>query len=85
MWELLVNGDELKVGDKLRHRIIFGEKDEIIQIFEVIAVDKLVFSARMIKNNDIDIPLESQISWFKEIAKLSESRLQIWITEKTKE
>jgi hypothetical protein len=85
MWELLVNGTILEVGDVLRHRIIIDENQEIIQLYDVIAVEKSVFSARMIKNNDIDIPLESQISWFKEIAKLSESRLQIWITEKTKE
>jgi hypothetical protein len=84
MWELLVNGTILEVGDVLRHRIIIDENQEIIQLYDVIAVEKSVFSARMIKNNDIDIPLESQISWFKEIAKLSESRLEICLKAETK-
>lgn len=79
MWKLLENDTTLNVGNKLRHRILFGEDDEIIQIYEVIAVDKLVFSAKMIRNNDIDIPLESQISWFKEISKLSDSKLEILV------
>lgn len=78
MWELLTNGMTLTVGNRLRHLIVIGEENEtLIQEFEVIAVENLVFSARMTRDNGIDIPIQSQISWFNELARLNELGLQI--------
>jgi len=82
MWKLLENGDELKVGDKLRHRIIFGVDDETItHEYKVIKVENIYYSAELISINGKLVPEEDQFTWSKEIAKLSDSRLQIWIKE----
>ena len=83
MWKLLENGDKLEVKDRLMHRIIFGDEDETSkQEFEIIAVEKKYYSAKLIKLNKKPVPVEYQYSWFKEIAKLSESKLHIWREKK---
>ena len=43
MWELLVNGTILEVGDVLRHKIIIDENQEIINEATVIQIGHLYF------------------------------------------
>ena len=83
MWKLLENGDELKIGDKLRHQIIFGKEDEkSIQEYEIIAVENIYYSAKLICIDGKPVPIYYQFTWLKEISKLSESKLQIWVKTK---
>lgn len=72
MWEFLVNGTILEVGDILRHRIIIDENQEIIQMFEIISVENIFFSANMISNNGVDIPIENRISWFNRLDRVDQ-------------
>ncbi len=79
MWELLVNDSTLEVGNRLRHRIIIDENQEIIQEFKIISVDTILFSANMTIDNGIDIPIEKQISWFNKFDRLDLLGLEKWV------
>jgi len=78
MWELIVNGATLEVGNRLRYRIQEGEI-EIVNECEIIQTGEIYFCILTTKNNGVNIPEENQATIKYSFSKLNQLGFERWV------
>lgn len=82
MWELLVNGTTLGIGDVLRYRIIIDENQEIINEAKVIQIGNLYFYVLTTITDGNEILEQDQQTIKYAFSNLNSLGLEKWIENK---
>ncbi|MGG7036715.1 MAG: hypothetical protein ACI7YS_16185 [Flavobacterium sp.] len=78
MWELLVNGATLNVGDRLRYRIIYRD-EELVNEVKIIMVGQYYFFVLTTKIGDVEIVEQDQQTIKYSLSDLNRLGLERWI------